>query len=519
MLQEFIDGNQLETFLLAFLPMKLQGYLTGNFSVDMIIITVLVGIVTNFIRDGKWFAFQSSKALECRIDFYANQHGDLIVNPYYNAMVWLISDLIKNKKQGHFSLDLNQNVLSENDLLSLFSTIEKANDSRTVSWIQASPHINDFNFIPYNNKVVSFQYLDLDWTVMLEPKPLEKKWQNQKAPPLPSLVIRQCSSKMSLQDIRDLIIKVNCMYRSKVETTDKINRLDYHKGYWDTTKKMMPNCGLQSVCLSKENEELIQRDLDRFQNNELLYSKLGIPFKRGMLFSGPPGTGKSSLIVSLASELHRDIYYLNLGEFKNNRDLRSAFSNVPRNSIVVMEDIDASSSVVLDRSTNVRKKPIKGTTLSTILDVLDGALLAQGIIVIMTSNHPEVLDPALIRPGRIDLHLHLGYATKYQLTKMYQNVMKYTNDNGIYKGQDIILDGMEDGIIPPCEAMRIFLLYRDLSTEAVSNILKQRYHELLDEQIAETSEPPPELQPIESTKSSDVFTLWEEENALSYLGL
>ncbi|KAJ2992680.1 hypothetical protein HDV02_002906 [Globomyces sp. JEL0801] len=121
----------------------------------------------------------------------------------------------------------------------------------------------------------------------------------------------------------------------------------------------------------------------------------------------------------------------------------------------------------------------------------------------MTSNHPELLDPALIRPGRIDLHLELGYCTHYQIQHMFDNVMNMKSDpdqklkievkkamvntnvvdNPGIQGQksEISLDlsGIPEGVIPPCDAMRILLLYRTDSPEIITQKLKERAEELL----------------------------------------
>jgi hypothetical protein len=515
MLEEILDMGHLESFLIAYLPTKLHGYLTGNFSVDMILITMLVGIITKVLNFEVWLPLLSKNELQFKIDFYTNQHGDLLVNQYYKSMVWLISSLLQNKKQGQFLLEVNTDTISERNLLSLFTLKEKKGDPRLVTWIQSDPDLSDFSFRPVENQQVSFEYQGMNWTVTFIPFNLGKEWKGTVAPPLPSIAISQKNSKVSLAEIHDMVVKIHCLYTSKAESSENICRYEFRNNYWDSVKEMVPTSGLNSVCLSEENEMLLKRDLRTFKENEVLYSKLGIPYKRGFLLSGPPGTGKSSLIYALASELNRDLYYVNLGTFDYDEGLQNAFRDIPRNTIVVLEDIDASCSAVKSR-VGGKKKGYRGITLPTLLNILDGSMLAHGMLFIMTSNHPEDLDPALIRPGRIDLHLKMDYATKYQLQNMYRNVMTFASADETYHGKELDLKEMEDRVIPPCEAMRLFLLYRDLDTLEMSKMIVQRYYQVIQEkrdlEKLQEEEEAERIARLEQRKQI-VAALWEDSSA------
>ncbi|KAI8609762.1 hypothetical protein BC830DRAFT_1096007 [Chytriomyces sp. MP71] len=115
-----------------------------------------------------------------------------------------------------------------------------------------------------------------------------------------------------------------------------------------------------------------------------------------------------------------------------------------------------------------------GFTLSMLLNCLDGHMLNEDVIIIMTSNHPEVLDPALIRPGRIDLHLSLGYCTHYQLNRMLQSVM---NDPDAC--MDFTAHPVPEQVIAPCDALRIMILYRS-NPSIIPVRLMERAIELLE---------------------------------------
>lgn len=211
---------------------------------------------------------------------------------------------------------------------------------------------------------------------------------------------------------------------------------------------------------NKKCHELL-RWIDHFENKTGKYAIRGYPHKLGLLLTGIPGTGKTSLIKAIAHYTGRHIVNINLAHITTNSDLRKIFFNRMyqitgvnshqlrldfSKTIFVLEDVDAGAKeVVMDRellaaleeerAQEEKKKEEKEQkeetpfgpagrrfprgggslpgvdklNLSGLLNVLDGVVETPGRMVIMTSNHPEILDPALIRPGRIDKILELGH--------------------------------------------------------------------------------------------------------------
>lgn len=154
---------------------------------------------------------------------------------------------------------------------------------------------------------------------------------------------------------------------------------------------------LDTIYMDSEQKKRITQDIDRFMASKDWYAQHGIPHRRGYLFYGCPGTGKTSMVVALASAYQRNIAIISLGGFERDEDLFSALSELPGNSFVVIEDVDVCGAPV------GRDEKTMGITLSGFLNAIDGVSSRDGIVLFMTTNNPEKLDPALLRPGRVDL--------------------------------------------------------------------------------------------------------------------
>ena len=167
----------------------------------------------------------------------------------------------------------------------------------------------------------------------------------------------------------------------------------------------VPYSPLDNLCLSKETYDMITTNIEFFINNKDKYTKLNISHKLTMLLYGEPGTGKTSIIRSIASTYGLNMAVIDLKEFTDNT-LSTIISNLPKNTILLLEDIDCMTSSV---NRDSKQSGIEGVSLSGILNALDGVIPLDGIIVAMTTNHIDKLDPALIRNGRTDLKIELPY--------------------------------------------------------------------------------------------------------------
>jgi chaperone BCS1 len=197
---------------------------------------------------------------------------------------------------------------------------------------------------------------------------------------------------------------------------------------------------VESVILKSGEKEPLIRDIEKFRKSRQRYRQLGVPYHRGYLLYGPPGTGKTSLVSAMAARFEMQIYAINLSSF-NDRTLMTAINDVPPNSVILFEDIDCMKSGkaraitgdVSERRATVEEGEQEivglGVTLSGLLNALDGFSAPENVLFVMTSNAVENLDPALLRPGRIDYKLYMGHADHRQKIELYCRFFPEASDS------------------------------------------------------------------------------------------
>ncbi|KAK8092672.1 mitochondrial chaperone bcs1 [Apiospora kogelbergensis] len=233
--------------------------------------------------------------------------------------------------------------------------------------------------------------------------------------------------KRLLEDCRKAYLKANEGKTSIFEDND---------GHW-RRKEAKRIRQLSTIIMDEETKTNLMRDAETFVQSQRWYSSRGIPYRRGYLLYGRPGGGKSSLSLALAGRFGLEIYILNLSSVSAS-NLRSLVAALPPRCVLLLEDIDAVNMTQSretdpqtqeDGNPTVNPRAKSGLSLSDLLNVLDGISAQEGRILIMTSNHPEHLDEALIRPGRIDLKIELPLADSTVAEELFCMVFKQAEND------------------------------------------------------------------------------------------
>lgn len=257
----------------------------------------------------------------------------------------------------------------------------------------------------------------------------------------------------------------------------------------------------------------VKQRVEFFVKNSKWYDSKGIPHTLGLLLSGQAGAGKTSSIKCLANETKRHIININLNNDITKVQLDNLFFNetlfvinpstnktetyyIPLNQrIYVLEDIDCQDKIVVNRelkedllkghNTSNDRKPLQQPLtqqqspigiaekidLSFLLNLLDGILESPGRIVIMTSNHPEKLDHALIRPGRIDIIANFKKCTRETIFQMMEHFYDVSLKSDVQK---IIFDEFDDYFISPAEMSK--LMFENITDYRAALVELKKYY-------------------------------------------
>ena len=262
--------------------------------------------------------------------------------------------------------------------------------------------------------------------------------------------------------------------------------------------------------------KLIEK-IDFFLNSRHWYYEKGIPYTLGIGLHGPPGTGKTSFIKALANYTNRNIIQLSLKLIKTKTQLEQFFFENTYNSeneknsitfdkkIIVFEDIDCVGDIILDRTIAKTKKRASNKTISTnsntikmndvlnticemnqpyvkenvcinnpeppitlddILDLWDGIRETPGRILIISSNHYDKLDSALVRPGRIDITHELSYASHNTISELYFHLFnKHIEKNTLKK--------IKEYFYTPAEIINIYVSHKN-EAEFINRIITNK---------------------------------------------
>jgi chaperone BCS1 len=175
-----------------------------------------------------------------------------------------------------------------------------------------------------------------------------------------------------------------------------------------------PRRRIESVVLDGDIRDHLLQDVQDFFAKRAWYAEMGIPWRRGYLLHGPPGTGKTSVVFAIAGQLRLNLCWLSLTNPKlTDQTISGLLQKTPPRSLILIEDVDAFFTA------RQKQDNLIAVSFSGLLNALDGVAAQEGRIVFLTTNHKTLLDAAMIRPGRIDVTYELGLASRKQVRALF----------------------------------------------------------------------------------------------------
>jgi hypothetical protein len=229
-------------------------------------------------------------------------------------------------------------------------------------------------------------------------------------------------------DLLSAFVKHALTYNKPLENQKIKVYYSRSKGYWDYFSSVYAQ-HLESIYVEPETKNSILQHIESFIKNKERYVKFGRSYKLNFLFTGVPGSGKTSLIKAIALKYNRPLYVLNFSKTLVDENLVSLMAEVRENSIILMEDID---SFFVDRESKDNE-----ISFSALLNIMDGTMSqGNGTMMFLTANNPDRLDPALIRPGRIDRVVKFDFPRRQEIELAFRDITETEDQdkfNAFYK--------------------------------------------------------------------------------------
>lgn len=266
----------------------------------------------------------------------------------------------------------------------------------------------------------------------------------------------------SRRPIEKLLDRAWSLYNDQARVTSvNIWKAHRYNGWrWFASKDIRP---MSTIDFDPRQKAELIADIEGFltPGRQESYRRRGIPYRRGYLFHGPPGTGKSSLSFAIAGHLNVPVNICALsGSNMSDEYFAELMQSIRKPSVLLLEDIDSAG---IDREDEYSSS--SGVTLSGVLNALDGIAALDGCVVIMTTNTPDALDPALIRPGRIDVKVAFHNADRAVARTCFVRMLEPEPGSHLEQVANHFADAVPEFVFSPAELQGYLIRYiNDAST-------------------------------------------------------
>lgn len=389
----------------------------------------------------------------------------------FDEISYYFSNNIVNKSlEINDRIDPNLEIIEDISQLKLsldnFLKIKRRNKIRHSSKGSKKSKLElSYEFSPISDIVFTFKYNDITYK-------LEKIIFDKTPITIDGKVELFQIIKIYYEDIKTIDTLINDIHsyyikykKCSEETDDNFTLYINEENYWEHLGSKQKR-GLKNIYLPEKEKQSLVDDLENFLSEETKqrYTELGITYKRVYLLEGIPGSGKTSLVSALASKFDNDIGIFNFDLKTTDTVLTKMIRIIPDNCFVLFEDLDG---MFAERKQGDLSKNL--VTFSGLLNSLDGISTKPGLVVFITTNDKLQLDPALIRPGRVDYQMKFQHIKKKEIIKMYRAFMKKTYIEG--KDEEFYSKFKELSIDISASLLQQYLFkYMDKLKESIENI-------------------------------------------------
>jgi len=498
---------------------------TNNLFIDTIVSTILLTALTylvnpNFFASFQigWIHFDTIKSLFFRKYSISFEGKQCYIVSHYDQCPIIASCFSDN-----FKAIFNDLIHNMNDNTDIFDIQEYITSTKRYSCdIESNMYIIKQTMpILYDNKLKIYATTQISKESTSDSDKRDK--QNVTTD---KITITLYSYHSTIKQIQEFVNEIKTSYLKNVETARANKRYIYslkntvmeddsgNKQFWNET--LFESTRTFSNMFFERKNDILEK-IEFFLNNKQWYYDNGIPYTLGIGLYGPPGTGKTSFFKSLANLTGRHLVILSLKEIKTKQKLEEFFFENRYNSenkngsigfdkkIIIIEDIDCLGEVVWKREEESSKKSGRGKkaptgssvqdviqkliennnsdskstielgmddddddiTLDDILNLWDGIKETPGRILGISSNHYNKLDPALIRPGRIDLSIQLDNCSKAIIKEMFEHYYGCKVDMKVLKK-------IKDKFYSPAEIINCYILNRNSGEAFLNRLLENK---------------------------------------------